>query len=194
MRHGHYSNRTGHIFGAQSCAFQRINRNINLGASARANLFTNEQHGGFIALALANHNRAINGQTIEFSAHRINSRLISRLFIPTSAQTGCRHSRTLSHTHQFKGENAFNDILALNDEVAHNWSLVRSDPHHAEWVLMSGERLFTLNADHLRLFGDIAVLHNRFDGFANDRLGCGISNQHDRNWVTRAIGCLGAIA
>src|SRR5262249_31169868 len=49
--------RPWHVLGAERCPFQRINRNVDLRAMLGADFFTDEEHRGFVDLALADHHR-----------------------------------------------------------------------------------------------------------------------------------------
>ena len=71
--------RTG--LGADRRAFQRIERDVDRRAVAAADLFPDEQHRRLVALALADHDGAVDVEFVERSAHRLDRRGVRRLFV-----------------------------------------------------------------------------------------------------------------
>jgi hypothetical protein len=84
---------------------------MSLAHSVVAHSFADKEHRGLIALALADHDRAIDGQLVELAPHGIDRRLVGSLLIAPAAQTGGRHRSTLGHTHEFHRENALDDLF-----------------------------------------------------------------------------------
>ena len=66
--------------GAQIGAFQRIHGDIHghcPAVAGGAHAFADVEHGSFIALALPNHDGALDGQRIQAAAHGFHCRLIA---------------------------------------------------------------------------------------------------------------------
>jgi hypothetical protein len=65
-----------------------------------ANLFSDEEHRRLIALAFANHHRAVDRDLFKLATHRIHSCLICGELVALTAQSGCRCP--LRYTHNLK--------------------------------------------------------------------------------------------
>ena len=120
--HRHGGNRAGHVLGAQRRAFQRIDGDIDLRPGVDTDLLADEQHRGFVALALADHDGALDRHLVEFAAHRVHRRLIGRLLVAVAAQPRCRHRRPLRHAHDLECENALQQLLRRNGNMCRHRS------------------------------------------------------------------------
>jgi hypothetical protein len=80
------------------------------GADGAAHLLADEQHRGLVALALADHHRAVDVQIVERGAHRFHGGGIGGLFIAAADQLGGADRRRFGHTHHFKHENAVENL------------------------------------------------------------------------------------
>ena len=88
---GEHGDRSCASASAQVGAFQRVHRDIHLHANAvsrRAHFLADVQHGGFIALALTDHDRAFDGQRVQAVAHGFHRRLIGCLAVAHSHRAG----------------------------------------------------------------------------------------------------------
>jgi hypothetical protein len=90
-----------HVLGAEDGAFQRIDRDVDLGAGFVADLLADEQHRRLVELALADHHRAIDRQLVELAPHCVDRGLIGALSLPwprsRAADTAARSvTRTIS--------------------------------------------------------------------------------------------------
>ena len=86
--HGNHGQRVGHVLGGQRGAFQRVQRDVHAGAVAGANLFPDEQHRCFVALAFANHHHARDVQQVQLFAHGVHRRLVGGFFVAVADQLG----------------------------------------------------------------------------------------------------------
>src|SRR5712671_7262163 len=105
--HGHGCDGAGHVLGAKRRAFEWIDRDIDLWPFLGPDLFADEQHGGFVEFALADHDRPVDGQLVELSPHCVDGCLVRRLFNATTAQACRRHRRALGDAHDFDRKNTF---------------------------------------------------------------------------------------
>ncbi len=96
--------RVGQVLGADRRAFERIERDIDRRTFAAADLFADIEHRRLVALALADHHRALDGEAVEFLPHGIDGGLVGSLFVAASAQSGSRDRGAFGDAHQFHGE------------------------------------------------------------------------------------------
>jgi hypothetical protein len=75
------------------------------GPAFDTDLFPNEQHWRFIALAFADHHGALNRHLVEFAAHRVHRGLIGRFLIAVTAQPRRRHCGAFGHPHDLERQN-----------------------------------------------------------------------------------------
>ena len=108
--------RVGAGLGGDGGAFQRIERDVDLGAGALLgpDLFADIEHRRFVALALADHHGAIHRQLVQRRAHRFDRRRIGRLFIAPPDQAGGGDRRRFGHAHHLEDKNAVENIGCLN--------------------------------------------------------------------------------
>ena len=85
FRHRHGGDRARHVLGAQRRAFERIDRDIDLRAVLVADRLADEQHRRLVALALPDHDRAVDRQLVELAPHGVDRRLIGRLLVAAAA-------------------------------------------------------------------------------------------------------------
>ena len=92
-QHGNGVGRTGR---AQVGPFERIHGDVDLvedPAAAvlllrQADFFANVEHGRFIALALTDHNGAVDGHRVHLAAHRLDRNLVGAMAIALSHGVG----------------------------------------------------------------------------------------------------------
>jgi hypothetical protein len=65
--HGDDGQRVGHVLGGQRRAFQRVERDIDLGAVAIADLLADIEHRRFVALAFADDDDALDVERLSWS-------------------------------------------------------------------------------------------------------------------------------
>ena len=97
--------------GGNRGALERIKRDVDLGAFAHADLFADEQHRGFVALALADHHGAIDVEVVEGLAHRRHGRRVSRLFITPPDQLRRRNRGGFGNAHHLQHQHALDGIV-----------------------------------------------------------------------------------
>ena len=83
LRRGQHRQRVGTGLGGNRRAFERVKRNIDLGALALrpADLFADEEHGRLVAFAFADDDRAIHVECVEGLAHRFHGCGIGSLLV-----------------------------------------------------------------------------------------------------------------
>ena len=114
LRHRHHGDRAGHVLGAEGGAFERIDRDIDLGAVLVADLLADEEHGRLVALALADHDGAVDRQLVELAAHGVDGGLVGGLLVAAAAQPGGGDRRALGYAHEFERQDAFDDLARLD--------------------------------------------------------------------------------
>ena len=67
----------------------------------RADLLADVEHRRFVALAFADHHRAVDGKRIERLAHRVHRRLVRRFFVAAAGQPGAIQRRRFGYSHGF---------------------------------------------------------------------------------------------
>ena len=73
-----------------------------LGSAAGADLFADIEHRRLVALALADHHRAFDGEAVECRAHRVDRHLVGGLFVSPPHQAGRRESRRFGDPDHFQ--------------------------------------------------------------------------------------------
>jgi hypothetical protein len=111
--HGDHGQRVRHRLGAQRGAFQRVQRDVDLGALAQADLLADVQHRRFVALALADHHHAIHLDVVERGAHGVHGKLVGLLFIATAAQGGSGNGGSLRHAGNLDGQDTVQHVLSV---------------------------------------------------------------------------------
>ena len=98
-----------------------IERNVDL-RPARADLLADIEHRRLVALALADHHRALDRQLVELAAHRVDRGLIGLFLLAVAAQPRRRHRRAFCHPHDFEREDALQQQVRLDcvDGIAGN--------------------------------------------------------------------------
>ena len=92
-----------------------------------ADLLADEQHRRFVALALADHHGAGDGQVVHLAPHGVDRRLVGRLLVAAPAQLRRRDRGALGHPRDLERQDAVEqeccDLLGL-DDIGDN-SLIR---------------------------------------------------------------------
>jgi hypothetical protein len=117
--HGHRRDCARHVLGAERGAFERINGDVDPGPVLVADRFADEQHGRFVALALPDHDRAVDGKLVELAPHGVDRGLIGCLLVATAGQSRRRHRRPLGHPHELERENALQCQVRLYGDRRH---------------------------------------------------------------------------
>ena len=101
-RNGHGREGVVGTVGQGTRAVNRINSNVHLRPSPRADALTVEQHRGMILLALADDNDRIHLNGIQHQSHRFNRGTVSSDLIAATHLTTGRQCGRLGHAHQFQ--------------------------------------------------------------------------------------------
>ncbi len=104
LGHGDDGERVRAALGGDRRAFERIERDVDAAARAGADLLADIEHRRLVALALADHHRAVDGEAVEREAHRVDRGLIGRLLVAAPHQPRGRERRRFGHAHRLEGE------------------------------------------------------------------------------------------
>ncbi len=115
--HRHGRDRARHVLGAQRGAFERVDGDIDLRTGIDADLLADEQHRRLVALALADHDGALDRQLVELAPHGVDRGLVGRLLVAMAAQPRRRHRRALGHAHDLEREDALQHQLRRNGNM-----------------------------------------------------------------------------
>ena len=116
LRHGDDGERVRAALGGDRRALQRIERDVD-GRAAGADLLADEEHGRLVALALADHDGAVDGEAVERPAHGVDGGLVGGLLVAASHQLGGRQRRRLRHPDRLEGE------IAIHRGLGHGYCL-----------------------------------------------------------------------
>src|SRR6185295_364406 len=100
-------------------AFQRIDSDVDLWAVLGTDLFTDEKHRRFIDFALADHDRAVDRQFVEFAAHGVDRGLIGGLVLAVPAQARRGDRGPFGNADDLETENTLQQELRLDGNARH---------------------------------------------------------------------------
>ena len=183
FRHRHGGDRARHVLGAQRRAFERIDRDVDLRPGFRADLLADEQHRRFVALALADHDRAVDRQLVELAPHGVDGGLVGGLLVAVAAQPRRRHRRAFGHAHDLERQDAFEQKLRWNcNRRRHVILRLGRSVHPQAWRhAIRPTALILLDPDDLRATGNHAVALHRRKRAAHGIFRCRIGDQDDRH-------------
>ena len=81
-------------------AFKRVERNVDLRSVSGPHFLADEQHGRLVALALADHHRAVDIEAVQHCPHGIDGGLIRGHFVAPPGQTRSGDGRRLGDAHR----------------------------------------------------------------------------------------------
>ena len=117
LGHRHHGDRARHVLGAERRALERIDGDVDLRAAAVADPLADEQHRRLVALALADHHRAVDRQAVELAAHGVDRRLVGGLLVAAPAQARRGDGGALGDAHEFEGQDALDDLAGLDGDA-----------------------------------------------------------------------------
>ena len=79
-----------------------------------ADLLADEEHRRLVALALADHDGAVDRQPVELAAHGVDRRLVGRLLVAAAAQPRRGDGGALGDAHEFQRQDALDDLARLD--------------------------------------------------------------------------------
>ena len=126
--HGDGGDRAGHVLGAQSGAFERIDRDIHFRPPPVAHPLADEKHGRLVELALADDDGAVDRQLVELAPHGVDGGLVGGLLGAAAAQARRRDRRALGHAHDLDRENALQDLVRLDGNRRHGLAPLFQSP------------------------------------------------------------------
>ncbi len=86
--------------------FERIEGDVDLRPGLGADLLADIEHRRLVALALADHHRAVDRQCVQLAPHRIDRRLVGGVLVAPATQPARGHRRALGHPRQLEREDA----------------------------------------------------------------------------------------
>ena len=101
---GDHGQRVRPALRGQRRTFQRIERDVDLGALAGADFLADVEHRGLVPLALADDDGAIDIEQVERRAHGIDSGLVGGLFIAKTNKVTGGARRGFRYTDNFQCE------------------------------------------------------------------------------------------
>ena len=87
-RHGDAGDGVGPALGADRGALERIEGDVDLGPAAGADLLADVEHRRLVALALADHDRAVDVEHVQRLAHGVDGGLVGGLLVAVADQPG----------------------------------------------------------------------------------------------------------
>ena len=101
-------------------ALQRVERDVDSGAVARADPLADVQHRRLVPLALADHHGAVDAQHVQRLTHGVDRRLIRRALVAAAHPGRARDRRTLGHAHRFQRQVAVLESIAFHAQCLPN--------------------------------------------------------------------------
>ena len=117
--HGDGCDGAGHVLGAQSGAFERIDSNVDFEPALGADLLADKQHRRFVQLALADDDGAVDRQFVELAPHGVHGGLVGGFFFSAPAQPRRVDRRTLGHAYDLHRQNALQHHAVRNGDRRH---------------------------------------------------------------------------
>ena len=102
-----------HGFRADCRAFERIDRDVDLGTFADADLLADVEHRRLVHLAFADDDGAPDLDAPEFPAHCVDGGLVGSLFVAAPAQLRGCDRRRFRHARDFEHQNALKPRTVL---------------------------------------------------------------------------------
>ena len=96
--------RVGAAGGGDGGAFQRIERDVDLGATAGADPLADIEHRRFVTLAFADHHRAVDVEHVQGLAHGVDRRLVGGMLVAAAHPGAAGDRRPLGHPDRFERE------------------------------------------------------------------------------------------
>ena len=85
--HGDHRQRVRHVLGGQRGALERVERDVDAGAVAGADLLADVEHRRLVALALADDHDALDVEQVELAAHGVHRRLVGGLLVAAARRS-----------------------------------------------------------------------------------------------------------
>ncbi len=136
--HGDHRERVRPALGGQRGALERIERDVDLGA-AGADFLADIEHRRLVALALADHHPAVDGQAVERPAHGVDRGLIGRLLVAAPHQPPSRQSRRLGNPNRLQRQIAVHLTFVCHAVLVFIGREARSPPRN--WNLQTPGRV-----------------------------------------------------
>ncbi len=94
----------------QRGAVDRVDRDVDAGPIAVADLFAVEEHRGFVLLALADHDRAVHRDGVDHQTHRVDGGLVGGDLVAVADPSSGGEGSGLGDTSEFHGEVAIGSL------------------------------------------------------------------------------------
>src|SRR5262249_4913842 len=92
----------------------RIDCDVHLGAAFRAQLLADEQHWGFVELAFADNDGAVDRQLVELAPHGVDRRLVGGSFRTATAQPRRRDRSALREPHDLDRKDGLEEQVRMH--------------------------------------------------------------------------------
>jgi hypothetical protein len=114
FRDRQHRERVGAGLGGDRCAFERVERDIDLGSGAdgAADLLADIQHRRFVALALADDDGAVEVELVQRVAHRLDRSGIGGMLVAAADLLSRRDRCIFGHPDHFEDENPVERLAA----------------------------------------------------------------------------------
>ena len=108
---GEHGERVGPGLGGDGRALERIERDVDFGTAAlgRSDLFADEQHRRFVALAFADDHGAVHRQLVQGGAHRLDRGGVGGFLVAAADQRRGRDCRRFGDPHHFENKDTVED-------------------------------------------------------------------------------------
>ena len=118
---GEHGQRVGAGLGGDRRALQRIERDVDAraGALRGADLLADIEHRRLVALALADHHRAVHLERVQRRAHRLDRGMVGRFLVAAADQLRGGDRRRLGDPHHFQHQHAIEIPACLDHLFCH---------------------------------------------------------------------------
>ena len=163
--------RVGAALGGDRRAFERVERDVDFRPLPRPDRLADIQHRRLVALALADHDRAVDRQAVQRLPHRIDGGLVGGLLVAPPHQPRSRQRRQLGDANRFERE------IAIHPGVVGHGFLPRGTSE-------------IFDADHARRLEHGAERRDPLDRALHRRLDRNMRRQDDGHRLTRRAAAL----
>ena len=110
VAHRHDGDGVGHALGREGRAVDRVDRDVDLGAGAVADLLAVEEHRGVVLLALADDDRAAHLDGGDEGAHRLDGGAVGPVLVTPADPAATGHRGGLGDPDELEREVAVGDV------------------------------------------------------------------------------------
>src|SRR6185437_4578393 len=118
LGHGDDGERVLAAFGGDRRAFEWVERDVDLRPLPGADFLADVQHWRFVALTLADHDGAFDGEAVEGFAHGVDRRLVGGFLVAPAHQPGRRQRRSFGDAYRLKRQIAVHAVAVVADQIS----------------------------------------------------------------------------